>query len=129
MNHIAVMDKLTIDMILSGKKTIESRFSKKKITPYQKVKENEIVYLKETGGKIIGLFIIEKVLFFNLSEVKIQELKKKYNKYILAPNSYWDIKKDANYGTLMYIKNPKRIGSITIQKKNRLAFLETNINY
>lgn len=127
MEHLAIMDKNTIEKILNGTKTIETRFSKNRITPYNKVKKDELVYLKESGGDILAVFKIGKVLFFkDLTGDKILEIKNKYNKFINAPDSYFAYKKDCEYGTLIFITNPKPITPITIFKKNRLAFLTVN---
>lgn len=127
MEHLAIMDKNTIEKILNGTKTIETRFSKNRITPYNKVKKDELVYLKESGGDILAVFKIGKVLFFkDLTGDKILEIKNKYNKFINAPDSYFDYKKDCKYGTLIFITNSKPITPITIFKKNRLAFLTVN---
>lgn len=127
MEHLAIMDRETINKILDGKKTIESRFSKNKITPYNRVKKGEIVYLKESGGDILATFEIDKALFFdNLDNKKILEIKNSYNKSINAPDDYFNYKSNCKYGTLIYIKNPKAIVPITIYKNNRLAFLTVN---
>ena len=61
--------------ILSGEKTIESRWYKKKIAPYNKIKESDKVYFKESGQKFVTTSgITKKVLFIdNLDESKIME--------------------------------------------------------
>lgn len=76
-------------MILNGEKVIETRFSKNKIPPFNKVNIGEIVYLKESGKDIITLFEIEKVIFFdNLTMEKVEGIKREYNDLIKAPDSY-----------------------------------------
>ena len=129
MNHIAIMNsKDYIDKILNKEKIIESRFSKNKITPYNKINVGDTIYLKESGKDITAKFKVEKVLYFdNLNSNKIKKLKKEYNKYVVAPDSYWDSKINSNYGTLIYIKDPENIGSIKINKKSRNAFV-SNVN-
>lgn len=125
MEHLAIMDKQTINMILNGEKTIETRFSKNKISPYNKVKTGEIVYLKESGKDIMASFEIDKVDFYNsLTNDKIKKMKNEFNCFIKAPDEYWYIKSDSNYGTLIYIKNPhKLVKSMKINKKGRQGFV------
>ena len=48
MFHIAILRKKYFNLILSGKKTIESRFSYNKIAPYKQVEVGETIYLKES---------------------------------------------------------------------------------
>ena len=123
MNHLAIMDdKKYIDKILNKEKTIESRFSKNKISPYKKIKPNDVVYLKVSGSnKIVAKFEVSKVLFFE--KFDIQDIKHKYNKFICAPDFYYIKKKYSKYATLIYIKNPCLIEKKEIIKKNRLAFV------
>ncbi len=124
MVHIAIMDKNTIDMILNGEKTIESRFSKNKISPFNKVAVGETVYLKESGKDIIASFDIEKVVFYdNLTSDKVELISSKYNNQINAQDSYWSHKLNSNYGTLMWINNVKKIKPIKISKKGRQGFV------
>lgn len=124
MEHLAIMDKNTINMILKGKKIVESRFSKNKISPFNKVKVGETVYLKESGKDITASFEIEKVIFFDdLNSSKIISLKEKYNNLIKAPIVYWNYKLDSKYGTLMYIKSVKELKPIKIRKKGRQGFI------
>jgi ASC-1-like (ASCH) protein len=124
MVHLAIMDKNTIDMILKGEKTIESRFSKNKISPFNKVTAGETVYLKESGKDILTSFDIERVAYYdNLTSEKVGLIRDKYDDQINAPDSYWDRKLNSNYGTLMWIKNVKRIRPIKISKKGRQGFV------
>lgn len=124
MVHLAIMDKNTIDMILKGEKTIESRFSKKKIPPFNKATAGETVYLKESGKDILTSFDIERVAYYdNLTSEKVGLIRDKYDDQINAPDSYWDRKLNSNYGTLMWIKNVKRIRPIKISKKGRQGFV------
>jgi len=125
MKHLAIMDKHTINMILNSEKTIETRFSKNKISPYHKVKVGEIVYLKESGKDITASFEIAKVIFYeNLTGDKVKEIKQEYNHLIKAPNLYWDIKSASKYGTLMFIKNVIKLNNqIKINKKGRQGFV------
>lgn len=127
MRHLAIMDKNTIDMILKGEKVVESRFSKNKISPFNKVRVGETIYLKESGKNITVSFEVKKVIYFNdLSPIKLKELEEKYNSLICAPKTYWDSKHDSKYGTLMYIKNITELKTIKIRKKGRQGFISFN---
>jgi len=124
MEHLAIMDLETIEMILSGEKTIESRFSKNNISPFNRVAIGDVVYLKVSGGDVLATFEVAKVeLFDDMSASDIRNLKAQYNDRVIAPDSYWEYKEDASYGTLIYIKNSKRIEPFKIYKKGRHAFV------
>lgn len=125
MEHIAIMNSdVYITKILNGEKIIESRFSKNKITPFNKIKQGDIVYLKSNGKNIMAKFEVDKVLYFeNINTIMMEEIENKYNNLIVAPKEYWDYKRGSKYGTLIYIKNPQIIDPIKIIKKNRQAFI------
>lgn len=125
MKHLAIMDKQTINMIMSGEKIIETRFSKNKISPYQKLSIGEKVYLKESGRETIAVFEIDKFIYFkDLNSDKIKLIKSKYNNLVKAPDIYWELKENSNYGTLIYIKKPHKLDKpIKINKKGRQGFV------
>jgi ASC-1-like (ASCH) protein len=52
MEHLMIVKKKYFNLIISGKKTIETRWSKNKITPYEKVKIGETILIKESGKPI-----------------------------------------------------------------------------
>ncbi len=124
MEHIAIMDDVTINKILTGHKTIESRFSKNKITPFNNIKKGDVVFLKKGGGDILAYFVVNDVNFFEgLDKDKVESIKEEYNEYINAPLDFWTSKMDSKYATLIFIKNPQKIEPISIVKKNRQAFV------
>ena len=78
--HLAIMVEPYLSMIFSRDKTIESRFSQKKIKPYGNVFTNDIVVLKKSGGAICGIFNVSDVLSYEFSsENEILNIKNEYN--------------------------------------------------
>ena len=65
MKHLAIFKGDGAEKILTGKKTIESRFSKNKIAPYGVVSAGDLVYMKLSGGAIIGQFRVKKVIYYD----------------------------------------------------------------
>jgi len=130
MEHLAIMSKGYIEKILSGEKSIESRFSVNRISPFGKIKAGEKVYLKETGKPVSASFEVEKVLFFSdLNEEKIKEIKVKYGQGICAEEDFWNNKRNARYATLIFVKDPRVEESFKVNKADRSAFKSvTNIS-
>lgn len=127
MEHLAIMSKGYIEKILSGEKSIESRFSVNRISPFGKIKVGEKVYLKETGKPVSVSFEVESVLFFeDLDKGKIKEIRAKYGKQICAEEEFWQIKQRARYATLIFVKNPKRVNPFKVEKSNRSAFMSVS---
>lgn len=105
-DHIAYFTKKYLDLIIEGKKTIESRFSKTRRAPFHKVRKDHIIALKQVGGDIIGHFVTDGVLY--ITGPNIEKIKRTMNSKILEEDDYWNLKENSNYATLI------EIGEITI---------------
>ncbi len=109
--HLAIFTGPFIDLILEGKKTIESRFSKVRCAPYGAVKEGDIVLMKKPGGLVLGEFTVSRVeTFNNLNETSLQEMAEKYGKELCADadKNFWERRRDSRYATFMYVSKPIR---------------------
>lgn len=130
MDHLAIMSKGYIEKILSGEKTIESRFSKNRISPFHRVNVGEKVYLQEVGKSVTAMFEIGDVIYFeDLNEKSIEEIRHKYQAQIAADDSFWKDKKTSKYGTLIFISNPIKVAPFKVYKNDRSAFKSVNNIY
>lgn len=117
MNHVAIMSKSFGDLIakiLSGEKTIESRWSKHRIAPFNKVGPGDIVYFKNSGGPIIAKATVFKIRqFTNLNPDKAKEILKKWGGLdgIAVSNmeKTYQWAKSKKYCVLIWLKNPKKV--------------------
>lgn len=124
MDHIAIMRKswkLT-DKILTGKKTIESRWYKAKHAPWDRIESGDTVYFKDSGEPIKIQAEVEKVIqLADLTEDKVRQIIDKYGKEdgiaIEDESFFFDRFKDKRYCMLIFLKNPKRIAHFSIDKK------------
>lgn len=114
------MNTATIEAILNGKKSIETRFSKAKIAPFGVVSRGDLVYLKPPGEEVMGQFRVRKVFFFEgLDLSDLSDLKQKFGKQINAEEKYWEDKKDSNFGTLIFIGDSERFITSPVKVKKR----------
>ena len=121
MKHLAIFKGEAGENILSGKKTIESRFSRKKTVPFGQVSSGDLVYIKPSGKDIIGQFRVKKVIFFDgFEERDVKEIKLKYEREIVADENYWKSKESSKYLTLIFIGDSNRFitSPIKIPKKD-----------
>lgn len=124
--HLAIMDKSTIEAILGGIKTIETRFSQHKIPPFGQIGVGDLVYMKPPGGEIVGLFKVKKVIFYEgLTLDDLNSLKDLYKKEIAAGEDYWEKKKEAHFGTLIFISESERFitSPIKIKKSDQRGWM------
>lgn len=124
MDHLAIMKKswgLT-DKILSGQKKIESRWYSVRCRPWNRIKEGDVVYFKDTGSPVKIRAKVSKVLQFdNLTPGKVKRILKEYGKKdgIDKRNLsiFYDLFKDKRYCMLIFLKDPKRVKPFYVNKK------------
>ncbi len=124
--HLAIFKGEGAEKILSGKKTIESRFSRKKSPPFGQISPGDLVYIKPSGKDIIGQFRVKKVFFFDgLESPDILDIKKRYGEQLSVDGGYWKGKETSKYATLIFIGDSNRFitSPIKIPKKDQRGWV------
>lgn len=119
--HLAIFKGEAAELILQGKKIVESRFSKRRDIPFGAVSSGDLVYIKPSGKDIIGQFRVKKVIFFDgITKEDFEAIKKEYGENLVVDELYWDAHKGAKYGTLIFIGDSSRFitSPIKIPKKD-----------
>ncbi len=135
--HVAIMKKSwgLLPKILSGEKTIESRWYMNRIAPWDQIDAGDTVYFKDAGEPVTLKASVPKVLQFQaLNKNKAKEILEKYGSAIgmelSKENIEWCAKR--NYCILVFLENPQEIKPFNIDKTsygNACAWLVTaNIN-
>lgn len=124
--HLAIFSKPFLKLIENNNKIIESRFSIKRISPFEKVFEGDIILLKESCGPIKGYFRAGNVIYIeNITKRKLNEIKKKHADdigSIIDPN-FWKQRQYSKYATLIQIKDYKKIEPINVRKTDRRSWI------
>ena len=110
MKHIDIMQPPFCDLIFTGEKTIESRFTLVKCPPFKRVYSGDIVYIKKSGGDILGKIVVDKVSYFEKMTPSDWIEIKKYQNQLCAyyDPDFWDKRKKARYVSLIFIKSYKK---------------------
>lgn len=119
--HLAIFKGLGGELILTGEKTIETRFSRAKIAPFGQISSGDLVYIKPAGKDIIGQFRVKKVISFeNLDLNDLNDLRKKYGEQIAMDEDYWKGKEKTKVATLIFIGDSSRFitSPVKIPKKD-----------
>ncbi len=124
MDHVAIM-KLSwhlLPKILSGEKTLESRWYNTKHAPWDRIQPGETVYFKDSGKPVTIKATVQRVLQFDeLTPEKVQELLAKHEKDAGIPQEkralFYDFFKNKKYCILVFLKNPHAIQPFYINKK------------
>ncbi|MDR1559203.1 MAG: hypothetical protein LBS84_05800 [Clostridiales bacterium] len=62
--HLAVLVESNLSLLLNGGKTIESRFSLRKIALFHQVSKGDVILLKKSGGAVTGVFEALEIHYF-----------------------------------------------------------------
>lgn len=111
MHHVAIMNpewKL-IPKILSGEKTIESRWYQTKRAPWNQIQTGDTVFFKDSGKSITARAEVAEVFQFTFQDLSgIQNVLNRYGKEICLVNpdpKTWG--KTPKYCILIRLKNPQ----------------------
>lgn len=108
-----------LDKILSGEKTIETRFTKNKCAPFKKVAEGDVLFLKAVGEDVIAKTVDKKVENHVLSEQKLREIANFYYKDIGVEDSQIERfvlkRKDKNYAVLVWLSEVQDISPFSVK--------------
>jgi hypothetical protein len=118
--HVAVMHEPYLSLLLEGSKTIESRFSIKRIRPFERVAPGDILALKRQSGPVVGLALVAEARFYELDPAVIDAIRSKYAVQIAATDDdFWRQREHAAYASLIAVTDPHRLGDVPVQKRDR----------
>jgi hypothetical protein len=122
--HLVILKKPYLDAILSGRKRIESRFTRTRRSPFLQVQPGDKLFLKESSGPVCGVATAVAVKNFeNLTPKQIIQLKEQYNHHIRAGDEYWQSKMNCVFGFLVWLQDVRAIQPVRIHKKDWRAWV------
>jgi ASC-1-like (ASCH) protein len=124
-SHLVVLKRPYLEAILSGRKTIESRFMRTSRAPFAAVAAGDRLFFKVTSGPVCATGRVREVMTFeNLTAGGIEQIKQTYNDRIIAPDRYWDEKKrHCRRGVIIWLDRVKPIEPVWIDKKDWRAWV------
>lgn len=123
--HLAIFSKDVVKQIFSGKKLVETRFSRHKIAPFGLVERGDIVYIKPSGEEIVGQFTVKKVIFFEGLDNEDWKLIKGHYRGLIAfvdleaEEKYFKQKENSRFGTLIFIGQVERFITAPVKIEKR----------
>jgi hypothetical protein len=124
MDHVAIMKRSwgLIPKILSGEKTIESRWYQTRRAPWGKVKRGERVYFKNSGAPVTARATVAKVLQFeDLTPTNVRGI---FRRYIRADgiakkeeDAFFKRFRNKKYCILVFLKGARKTAPFEVNKK------------
>lgn len=109
--HAAIVDARYIDLMLSGRKTIEARLSVCRIPPMGAVFAGDVIYLRARGGAgFTAVAVAGRVWSFEgLSARGVRGLAREFGVGVCAPEEFWRARGRAHYATLIELESVREI--------------------
>ena len=123
--HIAILKREYLKLVLAQIKTVESRLTYNAIAPWQQINPNERIYFKQSGGPFRATAVVEHVDFFDhVTPDKLRKLYDRFNDAVCGSKDYWFITKaTARYATFITLREvlPTSVGP-TMKPSQGLAW-------
>ena len=122
MQHIAILNPKwnILPKILSGEKTIETRWYVNKIAPWNQIHENDEIFIKDARKPVTAKCFVDHVEQYEITEPEAMlPILLKYKPLLgFTQESFTDLTwlNKKRYGILIFIKNVQLINPFAIDK-------------
>lgn len=120
MEHVAILSKESrlLQKIISGEKTIESRWYKHRKAPFRSISAGDVVYFKESGEPVCAKAVVEKAIFHeSLTPKDAKAILAEYCDRLGVGMGYLGQVKDKKLCTLVFLRDAEEIAPFEISKK------------
>ena len=115
--------------MLDGKKTVESRFSSVRCSPFHKVSKGDIILLKKAGGPVVGLCRVEAAWFYELDPDTFNDIRRDFSQAICpAGADFWRSRERASFATLLSISGVERVVPFSVEKRDRRGWVTFDVS-
>lgn len=121
--HVAIFSEPFLTLVLSGEKTIESRFSKNRCAPYGEIDQGDIILIKEVAGPICGIALAGRTWCYDLVSEPIERIRCRFGHGIHADDVFWSSRADALYATLIELDATASIAPVRCDKRDRRGWV------
>jgi hypothetical protein len=122
--HLAIFIEPYLEYILEGKKTVESRFSERRVAPYERVNKEDVILLKRSGGPVTGLCRASDTWYYELDPQSWREIRTGFSQMLCAQDpDFWRQRKSAEFATLIRLTNVMKIQPFKYSKSDRRGWV------
>lgn len=121
--HLAVCAEPYMSFILDGSKTVESRFSSKRIAPHGRVNPGDIVLLKRPGKPVVGFCRAADVWDYELDPDSWSDIKTNFSSALRIQDGFWESRQEARFATLIRVGDVREVGPLPVNKRDRRGWV------
>lgn len=100
--HVAILRKPYLDLILAGAKTVEARLYKSARAPVGRVRAGEVIWFKQSGGPYRARGVVSGVHEERLeSAARVRALRREFDGRVLGGAEFWEERAGARHAVLV----------------------------
>jgi ASC-1-like (ASCH) protein len=122
--HLVILKKPYLDLILSGRKTIELRLTRARYVPGPRTAAGDRLFLKASGGPVCAVATATEVRYYeDLTPERIAGIRREYNEQIGGGDAVWQSMMNCRAGFLVWLRGVRPIAPVRIDKKDWRAWV------
>lgn len=121
--HLAVFAEPFLSLVLDGRKTIESRFSRVRCAPFGHVSEGDIILVKEVAGPVCGIALARRAWFYDLVHEPLDRIRQSHGDSICGDDGFWESRRGAAFATLIELAETTAISPFPYAKRDRRGWV------
>ena len=108
--HIAILHEPYLSRILNGEKTIESRWLKRRVAPYDHIRVGDIIYFKQASGPIVATAHAAEVWqFADLTPQQVDAILEQFGDELQLDPDFADRARDQRYAVLIRLADVQQL--------------------
>ena len=119
-DHLAVLRPFYLNLILTGRKSIECRLTRTAKPPFGVVAAGERIFLKKTSGPVLAVARAERVIFQRIQTIDdLEQIRTQFSRGIGATDEFWASVEQVRYCSLIFLADVCRLSKpFRISKKD-----------
>lgn len=105
-HHVAILLPRYIDLILCGRKTVESRLTTRLLPPFATVRTGDFIHCKASGGPYRAMARAGRIWYFDrLTPTRVERLRQRFDRRVCGEADYWHAKRESRYATFIELRD------------------------
>jgi hypothetical protein len=121
--HLAIFSEPFLSLVLEGRKTMESRFSRTRCAPFNQVRDGDVILIKQVAGPICGLTLAKRAWFYGLMHEPLDRIRARFGGMICGDDAFWEGRRDASYATVIELAETIAIDAFPCTKRDRRGWV------
>jgi hypothetical protein len=108
--HVAIVRPVYADMIVRGVKVAEVRLSRTRRPPFESVRRNDVVFIRESGGGYRARARVSRAVHIELFTPRdVRAIKRSVNAAACGRPEFWRAHEHARYACVMFLRSVREV--------------------